>query len=317
MSDRRTNSEILLGRRIASYHPVDPSPAMLLALGGVSICSLLLGITGWLSDWPSRWLLVAGLVGLLFSAMALRRRRTERRIDLYQRGICLTKGRRHAIVLWDDVRELYQIPIYRPLAFLSRDSAPCGWSYRLFCRDGRKLHLSGYDGIHGLGRRMQRETSRRMMPLAIDSFQAGYVVRFGRRVAISDEGVHLGFKCHSWHEVADITVDEADYVRVARAGHAVRWVRIPVSQVANAHVLAKLLDMIRDTTARSFELNRTLEEETESYPMPERRFDLGHDLGELASQGYDVEDIREVISGESTIEELMARGPRRRPRHPR
>ncbi len=55
----------------------------------------------------------------------------------------------------------------------------------------------------------------------------------------------MGFKCLSWHDVADITVDEADYVRVARAGHAVRWVRIPVSQVANSHVLAELLDIIR------------------------------------------------------------------------
>ena len=316
MSDRRTNFEILLGRRIASYHPVDPSPVTLLAVAAVSIFALIVGLAGWMADWPSRWLLVGGLAGCVFSALTLIRRRTIRRVDLYQKGIHWTKGRRSIAVLWDDVRELYQIPIYPPLAFLSRDSAPCGWSYRLVCRDGRKLHLAGYDGIHGLGRRMQRETSRRIMPLVLESFQAGYVVRFGRRVAVSDEGVHLGFKCLPWHDVADITVDEADYVRVARTGHTVRWVRIPVSQVANAHVLAELLDIIRDTTARAFD-RRLDEEQSDTYPLLERRFDLGHDLGDLAAQGYDVEDIREVINGESTIEELMARGPSRRPRHPR
>jgi hypothetical protein len=238
-------------------------------------------------------------------------------VDLYQKGLHWTHGRRQAVVLWDEIRELYQTPVYRRLSLLSRDSAPHDWSYRLVCRDGRKLHLGRYDGIRGLGRRMQRETSRRMMPLVVDSFQAGYIVRFGRRLAVSDEGVHLGIKCLSWHAIADITVDEADFVRVARAGHAVRWVRIPVSQVANAHVLAELLDMIRDSTARVFNLDRVDGADGGSYRLAETRFDLTHELGDLVAQGFDVEDIREVISGECTIEELIARGPRKRPRHPR
>ena len=155
------------------------------------------------------------------------------------------------------------------------------------------------------------------MPRVVQSFESGYVVRFGRRIAVSDEGVHLGFKYVSWHEVADITVDEADYVRVARAGQAVRWIRIPVSQVANAHVLAELLDLIRDKKARAFESDEPLADDADPYKIAERRFDVGHDVGDLVSQGYDVEDIREVISGECTLEELIARGPRRRPRHPR
>ena len=317
MSDRQTNTEIRLGQRIASYHPIDPSPLATLILGGVSLVIFMLGVSGWLSDWPSRWLLVGGLAGLVFTILSLFRRHVVRRIDLHQQGILWRKGGRRAVVLWDEICELYQIPVYRRLPPATRNSSPTAWSYRVVCRDGRRLHLAGYEGLRGLGRHMQRETLQRIMPKVIESFQAGYIVRFGRRVAVSDEGLHLGFKCLSWHAIADIIVDEDDAIRVARAGHGVRWVRIPVSQVANVHILARLLDMIRDMTARMFDRDGPLLDDSGPYLQSETRFDFGHELSDLVSQGYDLEDIREVMDGRYTIEELIARGPRKRPRYPR
>ena len=112
MSDQQTAATARLGRLIASYAP-RPRPwtreLNLTLLAGVALIA---------GSWTAQrqpqwgWPLLGGL-GILICCLGLfRRRRTPRRIDLYQRGLVSITGRQQQMLSWCQIGEIY--PTERP-----------------------------------------------------------------------------------------------------------------------------------------------------------------------------------------------------------
>lgn len=315
MSEREQKSKQDLGQRLATYQGLAHSPVWAMSLLTVSFLVFFCGFGPWVPEGIDRALQVLGFVGFAASIFLVVSLRASRKVELHQRGIVLCRGRQQKSISWEQIREIYGSPIYRRHLPWSNPAEPIRWSYRLVCRDGKRVRLAHFEGLRGLGHRIETELTKRLMPLVKDSFQAGYVIRFGRKLGVSDQGIHLGITCIPWHQIADVAVDEIDYVRIAKADNRVTWIRVPSWQVSNLQLLAKLLDSIRENMANVLDEGRLKHDEFGVIVNSDLRVDPGHDVNDLLAQGYDLEEIREVMDGERTVEELYPR--HHRPRYPR
>jgi hypothetical protein len=168
-------------------------------------------------------------------------RQIPRRVDLYQNGIDYRIGRRHHYVFWSQVVEIYQTPLYALHRPHRPTGAPDSWMYRLVRRDGRSVRLYNLESIRSLGLRVQQQVLRRHLPVALDAFHSGYTIRFGRRLAISLDGIRLSGKSLSWYEITEITIDEADDFQVTERRRPPARRRLAIRHVPNLLLLDQIL----------------------------------------------------------------------------
>jgi hypothetical protein len=316
MSDQQPKMRARLGRVIASYHPAPSGPdRRMVAVASVAFASLVTG-TGAYLTWFHRlspvWLL-PGLAGLIASVLMCRHRGVARRIDLHQQGLVRIVGRHERVLFWDQIAELYQTQRRERWRRLGHAPGDARWACRIVRQDGRQLWLRDLENLRGLGQRIQAELTRRRLPAAMEAFRAGYVVRFGRKLGVSQDGLHVGVKLVPWYEVTDINIREASYIRIGQAREVVSWSQLPASQVPNLHLLAALLEAIRRGTVPDAP-DPLSPGDGDEWFTDHRDPD---DVQDLLVAGYDSEEIRDVLDGDCSLDELLARGPRHRPRQPR
>lgn len=308
MSDEDARIRLPLGKRIASHHarPVSSFTylgwlALTLALAAIVFRSF--GLDG---------ALIAACLTLSW-ALAASIYRRKRCVDLHQNGIELRHGGQHRWLLWNQLHEIYQTPLHDALSLRSRDRAPKKWMYRLVSRDGRSIRLHDLESLRELGTRIQEQFKRRHLPVALDAFRAGYNVRFGKHLSVSQEGIYFGSRLIAWEQIREITIDEAHEIQVLRVGDRNPKLRLSSSVVPNLLVLDGILRATQETSSSG------------EYDLDQPSF-LNEDMGstllerdpsELLNQGYDWEEINQVRSGQLSIDELLTRGPGYRPRRPR
>lgn len=323
MSERKKNITRELGQRIATYHGRRRARGVvwfLLALGvSIFLLGSVDGFPGTL-NFPAtlnRFFQVLGFCSFASGLIFLVRWRVPYKVQLHQQGCAICHGRRKQTVLWDELREMYQSPTYfrYRIPWTSTNLPPVRWSYRLVCEDGRVIRLAHLEGIRGLAHRIEHELTQRLYPAANDSLQTGFIVRFGRKLGLSDQGLYLGATCIPWHQIVDVSVDEYGYVHIARAHEHISSVQVPASQVSNLQLFSRLLESVRDDITNVTKQSGMQVDEFGVMVDTELRTDSGHDVNDLLDQGYDLEEIREVLDGERTVDELYPRHGR--PRYPR
>ena len=324
MSDFQHRRQTALGKRLASYRSRFPTIKSTMCRFAILILVSTLGHRFWGS--PFVWAITG--VGILYFALALRRHPHFRRLVLYQNGLDYQSGKRHRTLFWNQVYEIYQQPEFSNweeqlrgwglAAVLGRRrlTDPDGWSYRLVQRDGRSIRLRGFESLRGLGMRIQGQIAQRQLPIAMDAFRAGYCVRFGSRLSISHHGLHFGTDLIPWNEISEISIDEASVLEVTRVGQTQACVSVACSKIPNLSVLDGILQLTQEQS--------DLTEVATEPLLPENDDDfeqatalLDHDDTDLLLDGFDWNDIDEVHSGQLTMDELLRRGPRHRPRRPR
>ncbi|MDG2382675.1 MAG: hypothetical protein P8N76_13480 [Pirellulaceae bacterium] len=323
MSDRLDKSNLEFGQRIATYHGIRRTRLGPLMAAIVSAFAWVAGLSGQFSNPLSRLLLVVGFCSSALALVLLQRNRIPRKVDLHQQGLLITTGGHSNFFVWNQMRELYQAPVYgwHWLPFSKLTSAePTHWTYRIVSRNGHRLRLDRYEGIRGLGRRIEDELSKRLLPLIKDSYDAGYMVRFGRRLVISSEGIQIGVRHLSWHQVADISIDEKNYVKIAELNRNIGWIRIPVGQVANLKVLVTLIDTICRSQTNGHRKRAPQFDEFGVEINPKPRIDGDQNLGNLIDAGYHGDETRESQDESSVHEEQLDHhksSNNHRPKYPR
>ena len=99
-----------------------------------------------------------------------------------------------------------------------------------------------------LGQRMQEQIARRQLPVALEAFRAGYSVRFGRRLTISLDGIRIGRARLSWHEVAEISIDETREILITERARPDSPRRLTIRHVPNLLLLDGVLRTSQETT---------------------------------------------------------------------
>lgn len=230
-------------------------------------------------------------------------------VHLYQHGMIFTRRRKTQVILWPEIGEIYDISIGKPN---SQDRL-----LKLQLIDGQRIRLKGFEGIRSLSRRINNVLAARLSDRIREVVSSGSWVRFGSKLAISSHGLQVGLKVLSWNEINQIEFDPDRGIQVRlNTGNA--WsLRVPKSQIANMQLLESLLDWIRVTPSLSDELEYQVEDERASAVSEQFETTIDADPNDLLREGYEWDEIEDVMQGECTMDDLLSRGPRKRPRNPK
>ena len=142
-----------------------------------------------------------------------------------------------------------------------------------------------------------------------------------RYTAMSRNGVQVNSKLFAWHGVREIALEEGRGLRIVGATDKTEVIHLTAAQVPNLGMLAAFLEAIRAQAASSEsshpEMESTSSSDSDLLTGPDGIPSRGNDPSELLLAGFEWDDIQRVLQGEVSLEELLARGPRHRPRHPR
>lgn len=321
MSESR-NSD-WLGKRIATYYPKRL---------GFRRQSIILGLGFAFGIWclghytfiqSSRLWILASLASMICSAIGTLYiwRGLSRRVHLHQHGFMSESYGESQLVLWSEISDIWQTPTQTGI---SHRAERLNWTIRIQALDGRKIKLSGFDGIRAVAHRAQDALAERLFVNFQIAFQSGTWLRFGKKLAVSDEGLKVGMKAISWYEISDIVLDDRNGIRIGHCQEGTKWIQIPIGSISNFKLLGRLLNWVKTTQSVSTDDAERQVEENRSIGLFEHHGTAGVenstrdcDVNELAASGYEWDEIDDVITGNCTVEELLARGPRQRPRVPK
>ncbi len=190
---------------------------------------------------------VIGALLLLVSVIlfALYYHHKRRRVDLYTDGLLLTDWRRSRAIRWDDVTEVYASPVYRRTTRGYSHRRIVNWIYHVHTRDGERVKIGGLEGMGSLGRVIQEEITKRLLPQALDAYQAGDEVRFGPQLRLSQRGVAVGAKRLDWADIATVNLDQHNHVMILKKGQRLPWKQLGSDKVANPTVLKGILGRLQ------------------------------------------------------------------------
>ena len=112
-------------------------------------------------------------------------------------------------------------------------------------------------------------------------------------------------------------MDSTHGVRIACAAPRASYLQLAATQVPNLGLLAALLDAIHNGQTPQTPLQLLGPEDVQRPVLADGLEDPGCDPHDLLVAGYDWDDIQRMLRAECSLDELLARGPRHRPRHPR
>ncbi len=301
MSAHRTKRPVPLGKRVATYRSLPPTPLTLGAWFGVSLWVVLQ--TGYLiwgvrSLWSATVLMLPMAVGVAWVL------RVPRRVDLYQNGLDYRVGRRHRYLFWNQIYEVYQTPLYALHRSCDAPQFPDAWMYRLVRRDGSTLRLYRLESIRTLGQRIQDQVTRRHLPLALDAFHAGYSIRFGRHLAVSLDGLRIGRHRLTWHGIAEISIDETRELRVTLRDQPDTSYQLAIRRVPNLALLDGILRASQGTS------------EIDPLDIAPQRSILFEDV-ELDDAAQETGGSTQLLHGHEGPDDGDDVGPSHRPRHPK
>lgn len=117
--------------------------------------------------------------------------------------------------------------------------------FRVRCRAGKELVFRSFlDDLPWLGQIIKHETLPYLLPPAVAALKAGEALSFGP-LSLDSEGLSAGAdKFLSWAELKDVQAANGLLV-ASRIGKRWAWLKVPLGQVPNAHVLLVLVSCYR------------------------------------------------------------------------
>jgi hypothetical protein len=184
-----------------------------------------------------------GVILLLLAVIlfALYYHHKRRRVDVYADGFVFTHWRGSLVVHWNAVSEVYASPVYRQTSRGYKSDRIVSWIYAIRRNDGAKARLGGLTGMGELGATIQARVLKRLLPQAIDAYQAGDDVPFGPRLGLSQQGVRVGDRTLPWSDVAKVDLSRDNTVTIQQTGRRMPWKRVNGHKVANPMVLKAML----------------------------------------------------------------------------
>jgi hypothetical protein len=128
-------------------------------------------------------------------------------------------------------------------------------SYSIQLEDGRQFHFACLRGLDRLGRTIERESCRSLLPGAVQRFQAGDTLDFGV-LRVSREGITKGIHTQPWGDVTGISFDRDGWFTIgSRDQPWPNWIVVSPAKMSNLAVLLALLGEIKRLTGATWEGN--------------------------------------------------------------
>jgi hypothetical protein len=117
---------------------------------------------------------------------------------------------------------------------------------------GMELSLTSLRGLDQLGRAVEEEACRHLLPGALQAFQAGDTLDFGI-LAMSTKGITKGIHTQPWEEVTEIGVDADGWVAIGSKDRSwVDCIVVSPNKIQNRRLFLALLAEIKKLTGASW-----------------------------------------------------------------
>jgi hypothetical protein len=155
-------------------------------------------------------------------------------------GLAYTARGQTEICRWDEIDAVVQ-----QVTKHYTNGIYTGTTHLYTVRRAGKPDLKFNDALHNveqLGNAIQEEAYRRLLPRAIQTYNAGGVVQFGK-LSVSQQGLSNGKETIPWPEVKGVELDKG-VISVSRQGKWLNWASATVAQTPNIFVFTALVDSI-------------------------------------------------------------------------
>jgi hypothetical protein len=163
--------------------------------------------------------------------------------EVYADGFVFTNWRgRSDVFRWDEIVEVYE--------FVNKHREAGGRVTRTYtvCRTGgqRARLNTAIQDVERLGRVIQTETRRRLLPRAIAAYRAGETVAFGPKIGLNRRGLISGHRTLPWSQVSEIRFSRAGDVWIGQEERRAAWQFVLHARVANYSVLRTMVKRVID-----------------------------------------------------------------------
>ncbi len=93
-----------------------------------------------------------------------------------------------------------------------------------------------------LGALIQSETFKRLMPQAIESYNGGGTLQYGK-LSINQVGISNGKETVAWAQVKGVQISNG-FIAVKKEGKWLTWANVSVAQTPNFFIFLALVDRI-------------------------------------------------------------------------
>lgn len=158
----------------------------------------------------------------------------------FQDGIVYTHGGKTETMRWDEVDKVY-------MGILNnRQARTIQYTYHLHNEQGGKLVFNWNDqamqNMQQLSDTIQREITRRLLPKAATTYNAGGTVTFGS-LTLGKQGLGNGKETIPWDEVQEVKLNSG-IVTVRKKDKWLNWSSVTVAGTPNIYVFLNLVDQI-------------------------------------------------------------------------
>ncbi len=257
---------------------------------------------------------VGGIVMLLIAAGLFwgYRAQMRARVEVYDKGFVAADwlGRRSSF-RWEEVTAVYEF-----IGYYQRSWRPIQWVYTVHTKDGQRVKLDmAYEKVNNLGRVVQKETGKLLLPAAQATLRSGGTVAFGEQISLGAHGLVSGGETLTWEEMEKIRFTQTADLSIHRKGQHVPWKLVMHGRIANFPVFQILLHEVVKGTPAEAALEDPFERLQPGGDRPVGNIGtvsaaIGYDVRELLMQGYTMPEIQRVVKGEITLTELLQGGPK-------
>jgi hypothetical protein len=199
-----------------------------------------------IQDLPTATSLYIGGVGLFISvygAFMFSRIFRERdwRVLTFSDGLMQIKSGAQMIIRWDDITSVWQsITVVKRYGVITVSTTHL---YTVQRANGEVLYLNDQlKNVEALGTTIQNEVTRRLLPRAVDTYNSGGVVTFGK-LTVSKEGLSNGKETIPWSQVQKVSI-KSGTITVRKEGKLFNWSNVTVAETPNVFVFLSLVDQI-------------------------------------------------------------------------
>ncbi len=214
-----------------------------IALVVFGVGGILAGVA--LSGEDSSLLFLCGGLGLLVAlagAYSVWQSRTEQNLAIctYRDGITYSYRGKTQTMRWDDIEQVW-MGILNNVRLRTID-----YSYRIKNNSGEQINFNYNDramqNMQQLSDTIQREVTSRLLPKAINAYNAGNNVTFGL-LTVSQNGLGNGKETIPWGEVEEVKLQNG-VVTVRKKDKWLNWSSVTVGGTPNIYVFLRLVDGI-------------------------------------------------------------------------
>lgn len=160
--------------------------------------------------------------------------------QIYERGLSLTRAGVTTLARWSDIASVEERILYLPV---SHTPLRPTCRYRLTLANGQRTQVdAAFERAAELGKRVQRMTTKALLPAVVETYTRGEPVCFGR-LSVTQWGIECDGQRLLWHAVRRVAIERGT-LAISTGDLPRVWAKIPVAELPNCYLFTTLISAV-------------------------------------------------------------------------